>query len=209
LPGHIFDANVLRNFLLTGTLALLPKICSGKLYLEEIVYEQLARGKLVYRRVHVKHPDDPHHLYPERFEALDAALKQCGFIKLSLAQSRNAAEQAYLACLVDEDAMDAGDIECLVLAACRGFTLYSDDLGLCREVQVLNAGNSPCPRYGTGAPPHLPVEIHSTAWLLLEGIRHGHLSQTVAEALWREMQSLARLPTETLMQLAAGRGRYW
>lgn len=211
MPDHIFDANTLRNFALVGALDLLPRILPGQLFVGATVRQELLEGVRAFQRNNLDQLEDPAWVaYVGRFQSLDADLKRLDF--KSLAVSTSMAHQAmwnFLACLTDEDVMEEGEAESMTLAAFKGLVLYSDELKVFREAENYREGRFPCPRVGQDPPPHT-VSVHSSAWILLEGVGAGVLEIEDAEDIYREMQVIwERHPGLSLSSLRSGQGRYW
>ncbi|WP_299429010.1 hypothetical protein [uncultured Meiothermus sp.] len=211
MPGHIFDANTLRNFALVGVLDLLPRILPGQLFVGATVRQELHLGVRAFQRNNSDKLGDPAWVaYMTRFQSLDTYLKGLGFRRLAV--STSVAHQAmwnFLACLADEDVMEEGEAESMTLAAFRGLVLYSDELKVFREAENYKNGLFPCPRVGQDPPPHA-VEVHSSAWILLEGVEGGVLSMDDAEEIYLEMEIMwERHPKLSLSSLRSGHGRYW
>jgi hypothetical protein len=205
LSKSIFDTNVSKNFLLTGHFHLIPKLCPDTRYLPATVYEELVKGQKFYARQGAE--DSSLVKYALLFADLDKQLKASGFVKPNILQSSNAEEKRFFSHLIAEDRIDPGEIECFALAAYRGFTLYSDDKGLHEEVQAFNSGTSTF----RGNPPHRPLEIHSTIWLLIKAVETKLLDFRTAGILYDEMrfELKSRLPPYPLNEIIMERSVYW
>lgn len=211
MTHHIFDANTLRNLALADMLQYVPDIVEGICCMGSVVRQELRRGASVYPKRHQHRLADPNwRQYITRFQQLDAELKRLGFQERAVSSaSRRAGEFAFLSCLTEEDVMEAGEAEAFTLAVYRDMTLYSDERKVYYEGQAFNAADFPCP-YAGDTPPEYDVTVHSTAWLLLEGVRKGVFDMARAEAAYLEMRTFwQRHPNKTLAQLQAGDGMYW
>ena len=214
MPGHIFDTNTLRNFVLCSAESLLPQVCPGNLYWSGIVKDELLKGPAAFRRLHQREllqgdPDRTRQL--AAFEQLETALSHQGFRNLRLtATAHHAEKMAFFACCLEEEEMDAGEAESLAWAAFNGLVLYTDDLNAYRAVERYNAGEFRCPPYGADRPPQQTVEVHSTPWLLMELVRQKRLAPKEAEQLFAQiMQVWYRHLGLTLAQLRQQPDLYW
>jgi hypothetical protein len=210
LPGHIFDANTPRNLILTATIELLPHICPGDLLVAQTVHGELQRGATRFPRANASALGDPLWAgFVHRFQDMEATLQGTGMQVRSVSTHENHRDMhAFLACLIDEEVMEAGEAEGLALAAFKGFTLYSDEMKVRDVVQDLNAGQLECPYSGDVRPPFLPLEVHTTAWLLQQAVKQGLVEISDAEEVWSQMQIVARLPNLSLARVWE-EGRYW
>jgi hypothetical protein len=201
---------VLKNFLLSGEIPLLRALCPGNLYVAQTVAAEIKRMCHIYRRLH-PHPTAVQMAYANRYDQASHTMSANGVVELSVLHGADVEAEAFLACLDREDRIDAGEIECLALAAYRGLTVYSDDLAFKLEVDRLNDGNSVCPPYGRSLPPHLPVIVHTTPWLLLKAIDDGHCAANQADDLYEEMRDEigSRLPSGPLTGFRHAANSYW
>ncbi len=211
MPRHIFDNNVLKNFLLPGQSYLLSHVCPGQLCIPEAVKEELNKT-----RRHFLGRSRPY----QQLEAtaslayhaqqVDAAMQRLEFQGLSLMQRGDPTELELLTCLLDEDRIHAGEIECLVLAVCRGCTIYSDDTGLRDEVKTFNSGTALC-LPGETSFPGLPITMHSTIWLLIEAIGQGRLDMLDAGRIYDTMvyDIGSNLPPYAFKDVITDPEKYW
>ena len=209
MPGHVFDANVLKNILLSGHLSLLPELCPGQRYLPVSVYNELLDTKRAFQRMLGRSPTDALVRINMLLQNLDAHLERGGLTRLNVLQTDNANEFEFYVCLDDEDRIDPGETECITLAAYRDLTLYSDDLGAFREVQAINSGTAACLR-DQGAMT-LPLTAHGTIWLLLKAAQEGHLTLREASDAYDFMrfELKSRLPRHPLGAVMADSSHYW
>jgi hypothetical protein len=210
--GHIFDANTLHNLALASALSMLPETLDGRLYLGRVVRRELERGARRFPQANLhKLPDPRWSAYIARFQGLDAQLDALGFTTLEVTSaSTRPGEFAFLACLQDEWLMEEGEAEAFTLAAYRGLILYSDEWKVNEEARNYTADHFPCPYFGNGPPSHARVEVHTTAWLLLEAVEKRVVTFQEADAYYLAMREVwPRHPRKTLAQLRDGEGIYW
>jgi hypothetical protein len=213
LPGHVFDANTLRNFVLIGKANLLPLVCEGTLTWSGIVKDELAKGPKAFKRQFEREllmGDTQRHDHLLAFEKLETTLTDLEFINTRLNTSTAQAEMfLFFVCLVESERMDEGEAESLAFAAYRDRIFYTDDLHAYKAVERYNSGQSRCPPYGANPPPYARVKVHSSAWLLIEAVNQQHLTMKQAEAIFNNMVSVwGRHPRKTLTDLQK-KGLFW
>ena len=207
MPSHVFDANVLKNFLLAGLVSELARVCPGSRRVPGTVWgSELAKLHGSFARLHRELPLEDRARYEGRLRSYPETLRDHHFARVNLFAQPDDEELAFLACLLDEDRIDPGEAECLAIAAYRGATVYSDDYAFKLEVDMLNRGLSACPRTGYGPPLHLPVMVHGTVHLLHQAIDGAVLTREEAEQRYAEMRDQigSRLPPGTLANLRKG-----
>jgi hypothetical protein len=214
LPGHIFDTNVLKNFLLTHLVGLIPKLCPGNLYLPAAVRAELQTMKAEFPRVRASRAGTlttADLVYVQQLDQHRSTLGKHGFAPLNILGSVEPTELDFWACVDALDRIDPGETEGLALAAYRGLTLYSDDQAVVRIAELLANEELGCPPYGTEALPFPRVEVHSSIYLLLRAVEQGLLSENLAERYYREMRNDigSRLPRMPLAQIRQSPARYW
>jgi hypothetical protein len=214
LPGHIFDANTLRNFALIDQLPLLPRLCPGTLYRAGIVRDELHRGPAGFERSHrsaLWSGDPDRILQYTRFQALEAQLRALGFSVMSV--TTNVAHEEALDLFhhcVDVELMDEGEAESLALAALKDLVFYTDDFQAKEAVLAYNAGTFRFPPFGRSVALHRPIPVHSSAWLLDSAVQAGLLGAQDAEAHFLAMRAFwDRHPRQTLTVLKAGPPHLW
>lgn len=141
--------------------------------------------------------------YQQRLNSYAVSLQRHTFTQVNVLAGATPEEQAFLACLLDEDRIDDGEAECLTIAAYRGDTCYSDDYAFKLEVEAFNAGKASCPRQGHGPPPHHPLTVHGTVHLLHEAVNQGVLRASTAEDHYSVMRDSvgSKLPAGPLVKL--------
>lgn len=214
MPGHIFDANILRNFVLCSAEHFLLVACPGPLYWSGVVKKELSEGPAGFARVHKDDIDDgdvARIRQLEAFQGLETSLNRLGFINLKVTFNPHLTEaMEFFACCYDIEEMDPGEAESLALAVYRGFTFYTDDLNAYDAVERYNAKSFACPRPGSTPPPNALIEVHSTPWVLLELVRLGRLSMTEAEAVFLDFKEVwYRHPHISLAELESDPDSYW
>lgn len=199
--------------MLIGAEGLLPRLLVGHLRTAQTVMEELHEGRRVFGNLH--HADiatnPARAAQADRFNRYQSSLATAGVQTLALSDHPAVRDRyQFFACLADEDVMDPGEAECFTHATYRNLILYTDDRGAYEAVEAYNAGACPCPYSGQDAPPHHPVEVHSSAWLLLEGVRLRQLTLTAAEDLWSQMMDVwPRHPGKTLTLMQTQSNSYW
>jgi len=207
MPGFVFDANVLKNFIATGLSPLLAQLCPVPRHVPTVVWkDELERLARSYARLHGDLPADDLATYVDRLNNANATLQDQGFTEINVFKGTDVAEQAFLVCVLDDDRIDPGEAECLAIAAYRGDTVYSDDYAFKRIVDALNCGTTSCPRDGVDPPPHLPIVVHGTVRILLDAVDQGLLPLPEAERAYATMREAvgSRLPDGTLHGLRGG-----
>ena len=211
MSRHIFDNNVLKNFLLTGQSHLLSHVCPGQLCISKAVKEELHKTKrhFLNRSRPYRQPEATASL-AYHAQQVDAAMQRLEFQELSLMQRGDPTELELLTCLLDEDRIHSGEIECLVLAVCRGSTIYSDDRGLRDEVKTFNSGTALCLPGETDFR-GLPITMHSTIWLLIEAIGQGRLDMLEAGKIYDAMiyDIGSNLPPYAFKNVITDPEKYW
>lgn len=209
MPGHVFDANVLKNILLSGRLSLLPELCPGQRYLPISVYNELLDTRRAFQRMLGRSPRDALVRINMLLQDLDAHLERAGLVRLNVLQSDNPDELEFYACLDEEDRIDPGETECIALAAYRDLTLYSDDLGAFREVLAINSDTADCLRDPSTMT--LPLTTHGTIWLLIKAAQEGRLTlQKASDAYdFMRFELRSRLPRHPLGTIMADPSQYW
>lgn len=209
MPGHIFDANVLKNFTLSGHLALLPQLCSGPCYLPSSVYNELMATKRAFKVLANRVPSAEVVGINVVLQNLDASLQNAGLLRVNLLQTDRPDELAFWTCLHEEDRIDPGETECIALAVYRDLTIYSDDRAALLEVEAINSRTADCIRMV--GDPRLPLTMHSSIWLLLKAAQEGLLTLTEASRAYEFMIDVlkSRLPRHPLASVMTDRSKYW
>lgn len=215
MPGHIFDANTLRNFALVGQLSLLPSICPGNLYRSGIVKDELQKGPAGFYREHATSIALGETVRVDqftRFQALDTTLQALGMIDIRVTgTAAHATTMALFGYCIDVEWMDEGEAESLALAATRNYHFYTDDFQAKELVLKYNDGLFRYPPLGVQATLYRPIPVHSTAWLLNRGVEQHLITREAAEHYFYEMRGIwGGHPQLTLLQLEEGPPlRYW
>jgi hypothetical protein len=218
VPGHIFDTNTIRNFVLTDSEYLLPKVCPGQLYGSSVVIDELKRGARAFEkqcRVELDAGDTRRHRQFTAFNQMATRLKGIGLIEVAVTTaSKHADMMRFFACLLDssKEDMDAGEAESFALAAYRGFDFYTDDRYAMLTIEKYSTTPNllKCPPPGEDPPPHQKILVHSTTWLLLKAIRESHISEMKAERIFDDMRSVwGHHPQRTLAEMQRKPDLYW
>lgn len=214
MPGHVFDTNVLKNFLLTDLVDLIPKLCPGNLYLPAAVRAELRTMTIEFPRVRASRAGKLSMAdlgYVQRLKQQQATLKSHNFVELGVLHSANSEEIGFWSCVDKLDRIHPGETEGLALAAYRDLVLYSDDQAVVRIADQLANEELGCPPYGSETPPFPYVDVHSSIYLLLQAVEQNLLAEDVAESRFHEMRNDigSRLPRMTLTQLRQSPASYW
>lgn len=207
MNGHVFDANVLKNFLATGLIPTLAQLCGGPRSVPATVHNvDLAKLRDSFPRFHHDLPPQQLARYSQRLKRYPQTLLQDDFTVIDVLRGSDAAEQTLLACEIDEGRIDPGEAECLAIAAYRDRIVYSDDYAFKLEVEAINDEVAHCPRCGQPPLPYRPIDVHGTVYLLLAAVDARLLTHSQADGHYQAMRNDlgSRLPEGTLANLRGG-----
>lgn len=202
MTKHIFDTNVLRNLAISDILPKLPAILEGDLlYVGSVVLNEFKDGANQFGKQH-----DHLHDHLQRSEcsrrfkrAIKAITNDYGFEVITPSLRSRYEEFAYALCLQGE--MDDGEAEAFAIAAHRGMILYSDDLQVRQTALRIADDDFPCPPF-PDKPPATSLTIHSTIWLLKEGVDKQVLTLEEASVAYDLCRSFdVRLPNQSLASI--------
>lgn len=208
MTKHIFDTNVLRNLAISDVLPKLPAILEGDLlYVCGAVFKEFKDGASQFGKQDEFHPK--RNECRQRFkDAVNALTQSHNFQVVKPNLKSNYLEYAYALCLQGE--MDDGEAEAFAIAAHRDMILYSDDLQVQKTTLRIADDDFPCPPM-PNPPPTDSLTIHSTIWLLKEGIDKQILTTEEATVAYDLLRSFSiRLPDQPLASiLEHNPNAYW
>ena len=190
---------------------MVTKACPGNLYMARSVANEMGLGARRYPEENYhRMPYPPWRDYAARFQACEATLRAAGLRVIAVSESKAHADQLQLlSCFKDEELVELGEAESITLAAYRDLTFYSDERKAKRLADELAVGACACPRAGERRPPYA-VQVHTSAWILLEAGKESKADMQRAEALFDEMRLVwPRHPGVGLAELRRRPRGYW